>query len=273
MNVGNVESTHALVRTALVPVRSEPDVRSEMVSQEPLGAALALLEREGEWARARGEDGYEGWVNSGGLHFCDADVAGAWWDEVGGRPAVSLDAILEDAAGGPLVRLPWGARVALAGEYVVTPGGRRGRLAEGRLVGWDEAAERFPGDAAAVVRTAREWMGVAYLWGGRTRWGTDCSGYVQAVYRLHGFQLPRDSQQQEEYGEPIVFGSGHPEPRPGDLLFFRGRESEGISHVAFSLGGRAIIHAAQVNGYVREETLEASGLAGRVAAVRRLFLG
>ncbi|NIR43358.1 MAG: C40 family peptidase [Gemmatimonadetes bacterium] len=269
------EAAHGLIRIALAPVRSEPNVRAELISQEPLGAAVTVLEREGEWVEVRGEDGYAGWMSDGALRFCDADLARAWWDELGGRPALSLDATILDDAGSPLVRLPWGARVAVDGETIVLPDGRRGRAGEGRLIAWTSVADLFPGSGPAVVDTAFSWIGVPYLWGGRTRWGADCSGFVQAVYRLHGFQLPRDSHQQAEYGEPVDHDGGLNELQPGDLVFFHATDSNRIVHVGFSLGGPAILHAAVGNGAVQTdrlgETELGSRLVRRLSGVRRFF--
>lgn len=272
----NAEHTHAVVRTALLPVRADPEVRAEQVTQELLGAVLEILEWRGDWARIRGEDGYEGWVSVGGLLVCSRRRAEAWWDDAGGQPALVFDAALVDDAGQPVARLPWGARVAVAAQLAVLPDGRRGRLAEGHWLAWSELGERFPRVGAAVVATAREWMGVPYLWGGRTRWGTDCSGFVQAVYRVHGFLLPRDSYQQAEVGEPIDSESGFEGLEPGDLLFFRGADSMRVVHVALSLGGAVILHAAQANGYVMEDDLERDtelerSLAARWLGARRLF--
>ena len=229
------ETEHALIRAALVPVRSEPNVRAEQTSQELLGAVVRVLERSADWARVSGEDGYEGWVQEGGLIFCPAQVAEAWWDDAGGRPALSLDAALADDAGRVIVRLPWGARVAVAGGLVRLPDRRQGHLLEGRLVDWSGRAREYPAEAAAVVATAQGWLGVPYLWGGRTRWGTDCSGFVQAVHRLHGFMLPRDSYQQAEIGARVDADRGLEACRPGDLLFFHARDSDRIVHVALAL--------------------------------------
>jgi hypothetical protein len=268
-------ATHALVRIPLAPVRAEPNVRAELVSQELLGSAVRILQRDGEWVRTAGADNYEGWINGGALLECSAEVAEAWWDELGARTALALDARLVTDDGNPLVRLPWGARVATLGEIIVLPDDRRGRLLEGELIAWEEIGTRFAATGAAVVETARLWSGVAYLWGGRTRWGVDCSGFAQAVYRLHGFQLPRDSWQQAEYGEPVPPGAAFENLRPGDLVFFTDEDAERIVHVAFSLGGPGIMHAALSNGAVQEDVLGqtplGAQLSGRVDSVRRFF--
>jgi hypothetical protein len=267
---------HAIVRSALAPVRSQPSNQAEQVSEEPLGSVLAVIEKTDEWAFCRGEDGYEGWVNQGALILRDSEEAEVWWDDTGGKPALSLDAVVIDDAGHQLVRLPWGARVAVSGGVTRLPDGRSGRFGEGRWVAWEELSAAYPQEGPAVIATAIEWLGVPYVWGGRTRWGADCSGLVQAVYRVHGFVLPRDSYQQAEIGEPIDTGSNYEGVDPGDLLFFRGRESPKVVHVALSLGGSVILHAAEAAGSVTqgdlsgESDLETS-LAKRLAGVRRLF--
>jgi len=267
---------HAIVRTALAPVRSQPENKAEQTSEEPLGSVLAVIDQAEEWAFCRGEDGYEGWVNKGGLILRESEEAEAWWDDVGGTPALLLDAVVADDAGRQIVRLPWGARIAVDQSVAHLPDGRSGRLTEGRWVGWEELSAAYPQEGAAVTATAEEWMGVPYVWGGRTRWGADCSGFVQAVYRVHGFLLPRDSYQQAEIGEPIDAGSKYEGIEPGDLLYFRGRESAKVVHVAFSLGGSAILHAAEANGSVKEDDLRGDSeleesLSKRVVSVKRLF--
>lgn len=251
----NSSVVRAVVGTPLAPVRVNPDHRAEQVSQEILGSVVEVLDYSGDWVRCRGEDGYEGWLHGGGLIVGEGREAEAWWDDIGGKPAIVLDATFEADDGSPIVRLPWGARVALAGSAARLPDGRAGRLTGGRWVTWEELVAGYPQTGDAVVETAREWAGVPYVWGGRTRWGTDCSGLVQAVYKLHGFLLPRDSYQQAEIGEPVDVGEGYADTQPGDLLFFRAVDAPRITHVALSLGGAAILHAAGAHGLVAEDEL------------------
>ena len=271
------DTEYGLVRAGLIPVRAEPNFRAEQVSQEALGSVLEIQERESDWVRAKGEDGYEGWVGLGGLLTCDRDRARAWRaGPDGAEAAVALDAKVEDEQGRAMLRLPWGARVALDGERALLPDGRSGRLVDGRWVLAAELPQKFPPRGAAVVETAWGWMGVPYLWGGRTRWGADCSGLAQAIYRLHGVALPRDSHQQANCGELVESGPKFRELRPGDLIFFRATGSQQIVHVALSLGGSDILHAAEMNGSVAVDSLAGDSeleraLARRAVGVRRFF--
>ena len=256
----------ALVRVAWTAGRAEPDRRAEMVTQWLSGEALDVEEEGPErWLRVRGPDGYRCWVDAGGLVRIDAAEASAWT----GRAAVfSLGTDLAPApgerAGPPPPRwLPWGGRAASTGDgRLEVAGGARVRPVEPAAVVVDRA-DRFPRTAGAVVRTARRWLGVPYLWGGRTREGVDCSGLVQAVFAAHRIGLPRDSgPQREALAEAAAAGRSSLEGEPGELLFF-GPEEDGTDHVALRVGGTRVLHAAAGNGQVGEDDLAGEDDMGR----------
>ncbi|WP_165525637.1 C40 family peptidase, partial [Psychrobacter pygoscelis] len=70
---------------------------------------------------------------------------------------------------------------------------------------------------ANLVSTAYLYMNAPYLWGGKTPFGIDCSGFTQMVYKLNGYKLLRDASQQSSQGEVLSFIE---ESEPGDLAFF-----------------------------------------------------
>ena len=88
-----------------------------------------------------------------------------------------------------------------------------------------------------IVRSARSFIGVPYLWGGNTQDGLDCSGFTMAVYRLNGLNLPRSSREQFEAGRFV----GRDELREGDLVFFSAAGK--VSHVGVYIGDEQFIHA------------------------------
>lgn len=258
-------AVHGVVNAAVAPVHGEPRVSAAQVSQSVLGRRLDLLSRRDAWWRVRADDGYIGWVHHGYLRVGEAAWARAWEHGEDGRPMVSLGAELVDPEGRTLARLPWGARVVrdAAGRFLL-PDGRRGELRAGELIDADRVPDRFPPVAERVLRSARRWAATPYLWGGVTPAGADCSGFVQSVYRMHGIPLPRDSDQQARVGSAVEAGTDFAGCRAGDLLFFSERP-ERVTHVAISLGGSRIIHAALSNGGVAE-----NDLLGSLDAERRL---
>ncbi len=90
-----------------------------------------------------------------------------------------------------------------------------------------------------IVRTARSFIGVPYLWGGNTQDGLDCSGFTMAVYRLNGLNLPRSSREQFETGRFV----SKAELREGDLVFFSMAQDGKVSHVGVYIGEDEFIHA------------------------------
>lgn len=258
-----------VIRAAVAPLYARPDVLSPQISQLVLGSPITVLERAGRWLRVQGEDGYAGWSHDGYV-----TLDGATPDP---RAAFSLGAELHDPAGRLLARLPWGARVSGSGAGYRLPDGRLGFLAAGELIDADARAQRFAPCAENVARTSFRWLGAPYLWGGTTQNGVDCSGYVQAIFRVHGVPLPRDSRMQWRAGDPLGSSTALEELRPADLLFFEG-ESPQVSHVALSLGGGAMIHAALANGGVDVNDLSGESsfdewLRAHFVGARRLLAG
>jgi cell wall-associated NlpC family hydrolase len=101
-----------------------------------------------------------------------------------------------------------------------------------------------------LIKTAKSFLGIPYLWGGRSIKAFDCSGFVQTSFHFHGLELPRDASLQWRCGECI--GKDYKKFIKGDLLFFS-LDGKKITHVAISLGrdGR-YIHAS---GYIRCNSL------------------
>lgn len=96
-----------------------------------------------------------------------------------------------------------------------------------------------------LLREARKWVGTPYRYGGETRSGVDCSGFVMVLFRdVCGLKLPRNSAQQQEYARPIR----ERELQPGDLVFFA--SGSRVNHVGLYVGNRRMIHASPSRGVI-----------------------
>ncbi|HEX2935487.1 MAG TPA: C40 family peptidase, partial [Bacteroidales bacterium] len=109
------------------------------------------------------------------------------------------------------------------------------------------------GSPIEIEEVARKFLHAPYLWGGRTVFGIDCSGFTQIVYKMNGIGIPKDAYQQAEIGEPVQFVE---DTRTGDLAFFDNEEGR-ITHTGIILGKSEIIHAS---GEVRIDKFDHQGI-------------
>jgi len=254
-----------IARAAVVPLLTEPTLRTEQASQLVLGETAAVLEASAEWRRVRTDtDRYVGWVHAGYCAEVDDGAAEAWRSEATGWSNGAAARVGETR-----VRLPLRARLALEGDAIRLPDGRRGRVVDGSVVPAADAVRTAR--AKAPERWALEYFaGSPYQWGGVTPYGVDCSGVVQTTFLARGVVLPRDSAQQAECGAAIS-----PDVlRPGDLLFFRDNGGPRVTHVAFAGEADTLVHSTiACGGMVQEPWLpgtRAAQLRDRLVAVRRL---
>ena len=157
-----------------------------------------------------------------------------------------------DARGYPGWIRSWQLGPAVAAPLVVTA--KSATLANGTEVGFGSqvrpgavpasATRPLPRTRADIVRTAKQFVGLHYLWGGLSAWGYDCSGLTWAVYRAHGITIPRDADAQFAAGTPVPLA----QVQPGDLLFY---ESPVVGHVSMALGGGMMIEAPNSHSEVR----------------------
>jgi hypothetical protein len=108
-------------------------------------------------------------------------------------------------------------------------------------------------DFGEIVGLAKSYLNAPYLWGGKTQFGIDCSGFTQTIYKFCGLKIRRDAWQQAEQGDFLNFIE---ETRPGDLAFFDNEEGR-IIHVGMIISPTEIIHAS---GCVRIDKLDHQGI-------------
>ena len=209
---------------------------SHVQTQALYGQTVTVLARSGGWAKVAVRDepdpqdphGYPGWLPVSQLR--------TGYDEAGpGLTILARTAVLH-LNSGRAIALSYGTRLPVlrvdtAGMAVVRSPDGFGTIANAAL------APALHPSGASVVRQAKRFVGLRYLWGGLSAWGFDCSGLVWDVFRMHGMTIPRDADPQFRHGTPVARSA----LRPGDLLFWG--SANYADHVAIYAGSGLMVEA------------------------------
>ena len=228
---------YGICNLSLVPLRDDPADTSELVSQVIYGDFFKVLEQRKQWSKIRlAFDKYEGWVDNKQYVEISEDQYNSLNKET---PKLSTDLV----------------------EFIEDDNNQLFPITIGSsLNGLSLLNHKYDGGSISkknkksnIIQTAFTFLNSPYLWGGKTPFGIDCSGFTQMVYKLNGYKLLRDASQQATQGEALSFIE---ESEPGDLAFFDNSEGE-IIHVGIIMKDNYIIHA---HGKVRIDRLDHSGI-------------
>lgn len=228
---------YGICNLSLVPIRIEPIDASELVSQLLYGDVFKILEQRKKWSKIRlAFDAYEGWIDNKQL----IEISEEKYDQLQKEtPKLAIDLVefIEDV-NQQLHAIVLGS--SLNGLSLLN------HKHDGAIVQGIKPKEN-------LIKTAFLYLNAPYLWGGKSPFGIDCSGFTQMVYKLNGYKLLRDASQQATQGEALSFIE---ESEPGDLAFFDNNEGA-ITHVGIIMNDNYIIHA---HGKVRIDRLDHSGI-------------
>ncbi|CAL2095436.1 C40 family peptidase [Tenacibaculum sp. 190524A02b] len=229
---------------SIVPLRLAPSDTSEMVNQVLFGEHFTILEKDKKWSKIKLEfDGYEGYIDNKQYQELSEEQFNTFSKSKKYYAGELIDFITD--SNNNLTTIPLGAHLPLLENKKLNINGNH-FLYDGKV-----ANKKLP--KAAIIETAYLFLNVPYLWGGKSPFGIDCSGFTQTVYKLCGYELLRDAKEQATQGDVLSFIE---ESEPGDLAFFDNEEGI-ITHVGIIMNDYNIIHA---HGKVRIDKLDHSGI-------------
>ncbi|WP_298367174.1 C40 family peptidase [uncultured Lutibacter sp.] len=235
---------YGICNLSIIPVRIEPNDTTEMVTQLLFGEYFKVLEKRKKWSRIRNAfDNYEGWIDNKQYEEISEEI----YSNIKKSPT-NLSAELID-----FVTDKNGVfSTVLIGSNLPFYQNKNLLINNTSFHYEGEIFDRLlPKDS--LIEIAFKFLNSPYLWGGKSPFGIDCSGFTQMVYKLCGYKLLRDASQQATQGEVLSFIE---ESEPGDLAFFDNNEGE-IIHVGIIMKDNYIIHA---HGKVRIDMIDHSGI-------------
>lgn len=235
---------YGICNLSIVPLRASESDKSEMINQVLFGEHFKIIESTQNWSKIKlAFDGFEGWIDN--KQF--ATISEDFYHNINEEQEVYTKELVDviSNTNNEILTIPIGASLPFLNGNKLTIN-TVDYLFEGATISGEKGKN-------AIKQFAFLFLNTPFLWGGKSPFGIDCSGFTQLVYKLCGYQLFRNANEQATQGEVLSFIE---ESEPGDLAFFDNEDGE-IIHVGIILNDYHIIHA---HGKVRIDTLDHSGI-------------
>ena len=224
-NIENPLNQIAKCILPLLSIRKSDAEQAEMVSQLLFGEEVIVLKKNKKWSKIKLlYDNYEGWVDNKGIQPID-------------KSRSTTPTIVTEL---------WQSVTLENNRQLIVPAGAE-------LENHTSTDDKSDNLETKILNSAKMFLGIPYLWGGRSTFGTDCSGFIQTVFKMNGIALPRDARDQVLHGENVEFIDNI---KPCDLIFF-GEPEGNITHVGMAIGDGKIIHAS---GMVQIDLINHQGI-------------
>jgi len=234
---------------SLVPCREEANDKSQMVTQLLFGDLVKIIGQNESWYKVQiVRDNYKTWVDKKQLKLIDSNI----FSQLSNSVYIHTEELvtpIQNTESKMVQVLAMGSTI-----YNYNKEEKRFRIGElSFTMNGNVRATEKKINRNQLVEDAFSYLNCPYLWGGKSPFGIDCSGFTQMVYSMNGKDLPRDAWQQAELGRPLSFIE---EAKQGDLAFFDNNEGK-INHVGIMLNDNKIIHAS---GQVRIDRIDHQGI-------------
>jgi len=249
--------TKGIINVSVANIRSKEGHSEEMGTQSLLGTIVNVFKKNRGWFLIQTPDNYIGWVDDEAVESVLPDKADEWkagrriiYTKIYGfsfSEANENSQTVSDLVIGNILKTDE-SYVSNDFYKVFYPDGRLAFVKKSESMEFDEWVDSREPNQENILKTAKIFMGIPYLWGGTSSKGLDCSGFTKTVYYLNGIVLQRDASQQVHTGEFVAEGVDIEKYQPGDLLFFGTKASENnkerITHVGIYIGNGEYIHEA-----------------------------
>jgi len=232
-----------IVKSSIAPLYLNPSFKSELVSQALIWEYLIILEIKNNWFKVKQWDEYISWIHNSYVSNVDVyknnnlNNHNKWY--------YLTKSILKNN-----ILLSFGSCLPVIsdnkdGNYqILLPNLSKIKLNKKNLMSCNNTLSM-----KEILKYAKNLIGVPYLWGGKSSFGYDCSGFIQSLFRLKGIKFPRDCS--EQINSHLIEMKISNKFVLGDLIFFM--ENDTPTHVGMYINNNKFIHAS---GEVRINSID-----------------
>ena len=235
-----------ICRLGIVPVRVDNNDQAEMVTQLLFGDHYSVndVSDDGKWIKITIEfDSYEGWIDI----KQHTEISDDYFNHLNNTEfKIATDINSTILYKKRLIQIVIGSVLPISSSELFEVNEQFAFNGSSKNIG-DKQGFDF------LKQIVKSYRNAPYLWGGKTPFGIDCSGLTQQVFKLCGYSLKRDADQQYQQGTEI---GSFADALPGDLAFFKNQNGK-ISHVGILMEEQDFIHAS---GFVRKDKLDENGI-------------
>jgi cell wall-associated NlpC family hydrolase len=208
---------------------------AEQVSQLLFGEIVLVKEKIKNWLRITTLiDNYDGWIDEKQISYLNEDEAITWQKN---QRVITKSIKIHSPIG--KLEIPIGSYLSASTPTLFN-------------IGKETYRSPYKYTTPSLLQTAKSFLNTPYLWGGKSNYGIDCSGFTQIVFRSQAIELPRDASQQVHLGQQII----RSQAKAGDVAFFT-NDAGRVIHVGILLSKNKIIHAS---GRVKIDKLDDQGI-------------
>ena len=239
---------YAINLNTVLPIRAEASEKSEMVTQLLFGEFCEVMEENGSFIKIRNNnDNYIGWADKKMISEISEDEYLKLQKQAIFRTLVPV-ADTFCLSNKTIYRLSAGSQLPFFDheKSTFTISNKTFQIHPSFVCYLPEP------NGGNIIAAAMLFQNAPYLWGGKSIFGIDCSGFTQTVFSICGYSIPRDASMQAKEGMKI---NSLEEAKPSDIVFFE--KNSQITHVGILLSGNRIIHAS---GSVRIDSIDQKGI-------------